>query len=64
VLHVFAGYPNDEASKSALTASGPYLYGTSILGGSNGGGTIFRYDPVSNTPTVLYSFTQNSHTDG
>lgn len=32
------------------------LYGTTVSGGG-GGGTIFQFDPVSNTRTTLYSFT-------
>jgi uncharacterized repeat protein (TIGR03803 family) len=42
------------------------LYGTTSLGGANNGccGTFFRYNPVTNTLTVLYSFCALSCADG
>src|SRR5579859_4890083 len=37
--------------------SAGFLYGTTISGGPNGGGTVFKFDPVSGTLSVLYAFT-------
>jgi uncharacterized repeat protein (TIGR03803 family) len=33
------------------------LYGTTVSGGSGNGGTIFQFDPTTQTLTTLYSFT-------
>jgi uncharacterized repeat protein (TIGR03803 family) len=53
-------------SFSGGDGSGPYgqltlgrdglLYGTTISGGPNGGGTVFRLDPASGALTTLYAF--------
>jgi uncharacterized repeat protein (TIGR03803 family) len=43
--------------RAALVSDGiGMLYGTTANGGINGKGTIFKFDPSTNTETVLYSF--------
>ena len=63
VLHNFQGKPSDgENPNGELVhdASGN-VYGTTLLGGTFDGGTVFKMDPAG-TETVLYSFT--GKTDG
>jgi uncharacterized repeat protein (TIGR03803 family) len=56
VLHNFSGGSDGENPVSSLiTDTAGNLYGTTILGGEGGLGTIFRIDPDGNE-TVLYAF--------
>lgn len=66
-LHVFAGYSSsDGANPSAGLSidSNGYLYGTTVYGGANGFGSVFKIQPSgSNSPTtILHSF--SGQTDG
>ena len=55
-LYSFAGGAADGASPgAALLAQGSLLYGTTISGGANGGGTIYQFNPASGAETMLYS---------
>ena len=59
VLHVFQDdghFGNEPGGK--LIAVGGTLYGTTILGGGDGGrlGTIYKFDPTTQAFTTLYSF--------
>jgi len=57
-LHNFAGYPSDGANPFAgLIFSGNTLYGTSISGGSSGGGTVFAVKTDGTGFTNLHNFT-------
>lgn len=62
LLYSFTGAEDGE-SPANLTydPSNGMLYGTAGVGGTNGDGTIYVFDPSSNTFTTLYSF---SSTDG
>jgi uncharacterized repeat protein (TIGR03803 family) len=42
---------------SLMKATDGNFYGTTVYGGSAGEGTIFKYNPVSNTTTTLINFT-------
>jgi uncharacterized repeat protein (TIGR03803 family) len=57
MLHSF-NYANEGYGPEASFVEGNdgMLYSTTIWGGSNDDGTIFRFDPTGNTVTVLYSF--------
>jgi len=60
VIYSFAGDDDGEYTDSDLVMdSAGNLYGTSVLGGDFGGGTVFELSPSGNswTHTVLYSFT-------
>lgn len=53
--------PGDSNTEGAspnglILSSDGNFYGTAMTGGSNGSGTIFRFDPVTRTPEVVYSF--------
>jgi uncharacterized repeat protein (TIGR03803 family) len=62
VIYSFAGNADGEYTDTDLVAdSAGNLYGTSVLGGAFGSGTVFQVTP-SGTHTVLYSFTGG--TDG
>jgi uncharacterized repeat protein (TIGR03803 family) len=56
-LHSFSGYPTDGKAPNAVLvqASNGDFYGTTPLGGANGGGTVFTTTP-SGTLTILHSF--------
>jgi uncharacterized repeat protein (TIGR03803 family) len=60
VLYSFAGEDDGEYTDTdvAIDAAGN-LYGTSVLGGEFGGGTVWQLSPVGDSwvHTVLYSFT-------
>src|SRR5207244_5708336 len=65
VIYSFAGDDDGEYTDSDLVMdSAGNLYGTSVLGGDFGSGTVFQLTPSGNTwiHTVLYSFTGG--TDG
>ena len=56
-LHQFGG--SDGAApvgRPVLDRTG-LVYGTTLTGGVNGGGTVFRLDPASGQLTTLYAFT-------
>lgn len=57
VLHTFKGGPSDGAEPFAGLAQDAVgnLYGTTVRGGTFGGGTVFKLD-TTGTETVLYSF--------
>ena len=56
VLHSFLGSPDGAAPSGYLVAdSAGNLYGTTISGGANNNGTVFKLD-TNGTETVLYSF--------
>jgi uncharacterized repeat protein (TIGR03803 family) len=58
VVYSFAGQPDDGASPNGelvQDAAGNF-YGTTMTGGTNNLGTIFKLDPAGNE-TILYSFT-------
>jgi uncharacterized repeat protein (TIGR03803 family) len=56
VLHNFAVPPDGYAPQGSLTAdSHGNLYGTTLDGGTNNSGTVFKLSP-DGTETVLYSF--------
>jgi uncharacterized repeat protein (TIGR03803 family) len=50
------------AGNNLVLASDNYFYGMTNFGGKNNAGTIFRFDPVNLTDTVLYSFETNLNT--
>jgi len=56
-LHVFT--VEEGAGPLAALTEGPdgKLYGTTSSGGVDGGGMVFRFDPVNAAMTVLHSFT-------
>jgi len=56
-LYSFAGYPNDGANPYAglVHGSDGNFYGTTVAGGTNGDGTVFRISP-GGSYTNLYSF--------
>lgn len=47
-----------------VLASDGFLYGTTSQGGPHNGGTVFRFDPATNTETVLYSFSVGADGSG
>src|SRR5947207_9175763 len=60
VIYSFAGEEDGEYADTDLeTDSAGNIYGTTVLGGDFGGGTVFRLSPTPNgwVHTVLYSFT-------
>jgi len=60
VIYSFAGNTDGEYTDTDLVAdSAGNVYGTSVQGGTFGGGTVFEVTP-SGTHTVLYSFTGGS----
>lgn len=61
----FGGYPHGHSPQGRLTPdTNGYLCGTTIMGGPNNNGTIYRFDPVHNTVEVKvhldYKTTGNS----
>jgi uncharacterized repeat protein (TIGR03803 family) len=60
VLHYFAGNGEDgnDATGSLVMDSGGNLYGTTVLGGSREGGTVFELTPKSGRwiEKIIYSF--------
>src|ERR1700747_2123706 len=60
VIYSFAGDEDGEYADTDLeTDSAGNIYGTTVLGGEFGGGTVFQLRPTPNgwEHTVLYSFT-------
>lgn len=56
VLHHFDGTTGSTPSAQLLEATDGYLYGTTQRGGTNTGGTLYRFDKSNNTLTVLHNF--------
>jgi len=60
VLHGFDGIPDGSTPYAGLVRdSAGNLYGTTLSGGTNGAGTVFKVD-ATGTETMLYSFNPNS----
>ena len=60
VIYSFAGGEDGEYADTDLETDGAgNIYGTTVLGGHSGSGTVFRLSPTPNgwVHTVLYSFT-------
>jgi uncharacterized repeat protein (TIGR03803 family) len=56
-LHDFAGYPSDGAYPYAgLVLSGNILYGTTVVGGGFGAGTVFGVNTGGTGFTILWTF--------
>lgn len=57
-IYSFTGTTPDGKNPSVLTydSSNGMFYGTTDLGGTNGNGTIYEFNPSSNALTTLYSF--------
>jgi uncharacterized repeat protein (TIGR03803 family) len=52
----FTGANGSNPRGGLLYASDGFIYGTTVYGGANSSGTIFRFDPATNALTTLYSF--------
>lgn len=65
VLYSFAGYPSDGVAPvgGLIQATDGNLYGTTLYGGANNTGTIFKITP-GGTETVLHSFGVSPGPDG
>ena len=56
VLHSFTGGPDGKGPQAGLVMDNKgKLFGTTVFGGANGDGTVFKVTP-GGTETVLYSF--------
>ncbi len=56
-LYAFGGNPDGSAPYGQFAADkNGMLYGVTDTGGTGGGGTVFRFDPVGGTLTTLHSF--------
>jgi uncharacterized repeat protein (TIGR03803 family) len=56
VLYSFAGGNDGAQPSSTLTFYKGYLYGTTLGGGADNSGTIFRIDPTSGIEKTVYTF--------
>jgi uncharacterized repeat protein (TIGR03803 family) len=57
VLHSFRGRDGDgDRPAAGLIDVGGTLYGTTLVGGVHGGGTVFKIDPATGAEAVLHSF--------
>ena len=65
VLHKFAGYPTDGAMPfgDMVQDSAGNLYGTTLYGGLDDRGTVFKIDSLGNE-TVLYNFSRSAPANG
>jgi uncharacterized repeat protein (TIGR03803 family) len=64
ILYSFTGAPDGDNPFAGLVRdSAGNLYGTTITGGTNGAGTVFKVD-TTGKETVLYSFCSNACQDG
>ncbi len=62
-IYTFLGYNSADGANpgAGLTlGSDGYLYGTTVYGGTDGYGTVFKLNPSNQAETVLYSFTDGS----
>lgn len=60
-LHNFGSYTNDAAyPHGTLLLSGNILYGTTMFGGTNGNGTVFKINTDGTGYTNMYSFAAGS----
>ena len=57
ILHNFSGMPDGIVPSSRLLVINGAFYGTAGGGGDAQNGLIFKFDPVTNTLTTIYSFT-------
>ncbi|HTT83444.1 MAG TPA: choice-of-anchor tandem repeat GloVer-containing protein, partial [Rhizomicrobium sp.] len=65
VIHSFAITGDGEVPRSDLTDVNGTLYGTTIVGGTYGRGTVFSLDLATGAESVVYSFcAQQNCTDG
>lgn len=55
-IYPFANADDGATPSAELTNVNGILYGTTAVGGTNGSGTIFKFDPASQTLTTLYTF--------
>jgi uncharacterized repeat protein (TIGR03803 family) len=55
-LVAFKGGNDGATPRAGLTQVAGVLYGTTSLGGKNGVGTLFSFDPATKKKTILYSF--------
>jgi uncharacterized repeat protein (TIGR03803 family) len=60
VLHSFGGAGDGANPNKGLIQSGSLFYGMTNAGGAHGLGMIFKFDSVSNTESILYSFVGGS----
>ncbi len=64
-LHPFSGGAGTNPSDGHMPVAGlvqgndGYFYGTTSIGGTYNGGTIFRINPTGSSYTILYSFTNS-----
>ena len=61
-LYSFTGGADGANPNAALLYDGATLYGTTLVGGTGGQGTVFRVNPASGAEAVLHSFAPG--TDG
>jgi uncharacterized repeat protein (TIGR03803 family) len=62
VIYEFSGYPSDgsnPANNAPAFDKAGNMFGTTNLGGANGGGAVYRIDATSDIEHVLYSFTND-----
>lgn len=57
LLYSFPGGSGGQYPDEAILSLGSLFYGTTDLGGSGNGGTIFSFNPATNTTTILHTFT-------
>lgn len=55
-VYQFRGSDGTEPLGGLVMNASGILYGTTLEGGSGGGGTVFSFDPTSSMLTTLYSF--------
>jgi uncharacterized repeat protein (TIGR03803 family) len=55
-VYSFSGGDGSGPSGQLALGKDGLLYGTTVSGGANGGGTVFRLDPASGVLTTLYAF--------
>jgi len=55
-VHVFDGLTDGRGPTDGLVNLGGVFYGVASSGGDWGWGTLFKYDPASNTTTPLHNF--------
>ena len=64
-VHLFGNVPDGADPYGTMLWWSGALYGTTAYGGSNGGGTVFSYNPSLLSESVVYSFCSLSNcTDG